>query len=167
MYVLNNQLDATGKPKPGTELKPLFIRANEGDCLNITLTNRIPQAGTVLEPGDPINPVEHIAGTGQSTVAIRGADGTVHHVVPSWPAGNRASIHPSGLVKYFETSSSGSAVGYNWDTTLAPGQTRTYKYYVDSKNIGVANWPTTATCAPTGTTAPGVGWGYSRRVRRT
>jgi hypothetical protein len=139
MYVLNNQLDATGKPRPAVSLKPLFIRANEGDCLNITLTNRMPQAGTILEPGDPINPVENIAGTGQSTVAIRGADGAVHHVVPSWPAGNRASIHPSGLVKYFETSSSGSAVGYNWDTTLAPGQTQTYKYYVDSKNIGVAN----------------------------
>ena len=45
MYVLNNQLDATGKPRPGTELKPLFIRANEGDCLNVTLTNRMPAGG--------------------------------------------------------------------------------------------------------------------------
>ena len=139
MYVPNSQLDTTGKPKPGTDLKPLFIRANEGDCLNITLTNRLPAAGTTLEPGDPINPVENIAGTGLSTVAIMGADGTVRNVVPSWPAGNRASIHPSGLVRYFETSSGGSAVGYNWDTTLAPGQTYTYKYYVDTKNIGVAN----------------------------
>lgn len=139
MYVLNNQLDATGKPKPGVELKPLFIRANEGDCLNIVLTNRLPATGTVLEPGDPINPVENIAGTGLSTVAVRGADGTVRNVVPSWPVGNRASIHASGLVRYYETSSSGSAVGYNWDTTLAPGRTYTYKYYVDTKNIGVAN----------------------------
>ena len=139
MYVLNNRLDATGNPKPGTELKPLFIRANEGDCLNIVLTNRLPAAGTTLEPGDPINPVENIAGTGLSTVAVRGADGTVRNVVPSWPVGNRASIHASGLVRYYETSSSGSAVGYNFDTTLAPGQTYTYKYFVDTKNIGVAN----------------------------
>ncbi len=36
--------------------KPLFIRANEGDCLNIMLTNRLPAAGTTLASRRPDQP---------------------------------------------------------------------------------------------------------------
>jgi manganese oxidase len=139
MYVENTNLDAAGKPKPGVELKPLFIRANEGDCLNITLTNRLPLGGTKLEPGDPLNPVEKIGDTGTSAVTNL-ENGALKTVQPVWPAGNRASLHPSGLVKYYAISASGSAIGYNFDTTIAPGKSYTYKYYVDTKNIGVANF---------------------------
>jgi hypothetical protein len=139
MYVQNTNLDSTGKPKPGVVLKPLFIRANEGDCLNITLTNRLPASGTTLEPGDPLNPVEKIGDTGTSSVTNLD-NGTLKTVQPVWPAGNRASIHPSGLVRYYAISSSGSAIGYNYDTTIAPGKSYTYKYYVDTKDIGIANF---------------------------
>ena len=138
MYVEDENLDPTGKLKPGVDAKPLFIRANEDDCLQITLTNRLPAGGTTLEPGDPINPVERIGATGTSEVTNL-ENGALKSVQPVWPAGNRASIHPSGLVKQYETSSSGSAVGYNYDTTIPPGKSYTYKYYVDSRNIGVAN----------------------------
>lgn len=138
MYVESNQVDAAGNPKSGVVPKPLFIRANEGDCLNIVLTNRLPMAGTTLTGGDPINPVEKL-GTAGVTDVTNLVNGTPTLVHPEWPAGNRASIHPSGLIKYYATTSDGSAIGYNWDTTIAPGQTYTYKYYVDTKNIGVAN----------------------------
>jgi hypothetical protein len=138
MYIENNNLDLNGRPKPGVPLKPLFIRASEGDCLNITLTNRLPAAGTTLEPGDPLNPVEKIGATGTSEVFNR-ENNELQKVQPVWPAGTRASVHPSGLVKYYAISSSGSAIGYNYDTTIAPGQSYTYKYYVDTKNIGAAN----------------------------
>lgn len=137
-YVLSKDLDATGKPKAGTALKPLFIRANEGECLNITLTNRLPQAGVPVHAGDPINPVERVGAAGTSTVT-NSVGGILQTVEPSWPAGNRASMHVSGLVKYFVTHSDGAAIGYNYDSTVAPGGSISYKYYVDTKNIGVAN----------------------------
>ena len=138
MYVENNQVDANGNLKQGVVPKPLFIRANEGDCLNIVLTNRLPVAGTTLTAGDPINPVEQIGAAGVTDVTnlVNGVPQLVH---PVWPAGNRASVHPSGLIRYYVTGSDGAAIGFNYDTTIAPGQTYTYKYYVDTKNIGVAN----------------------------
>ena len=49
----------------------------------------------------------------------------------------RVRVRPRGAG--LEISSSGGAIGYNWDTTIAPGRSYTYKYYVDTKNIGVAN----------------------------
>ncbi len=137
-YVLDQELDSAGRPKAGSKLKPLFIRAVEGECLNLVLTNRLPQAGISLGEGDPVNPVERIGSLGTSHVTNL-VDGRPRTVTPAWPAGNRASIHPSGLVRYYVTAGDGSAVGYNFDSTAAPGQRYTYKYLVDSKNIGVAN----------------------------
>jgi hypothetical protein len=137
-YVLDSDLDAKGKPKAGTHLKPLVIRANEGDCLNITLTNRLPATGTTVVAGDPVNPVELVAGSGTSSVT-NNVNGTVQTVQPTWPAGARASLHASGLVRYAAAGGDGSVVGYNYDSTVKPGGSITYKYYVDSRGIGVAN----------------------------
>jgi manganese oxidase len=131
-YVLNSDLNAQGRPKAGANLKPLFIRANEGDCLTINLTNRLPGSGVAVHPGDPVNPVEN---TGMSILV----GGVVKQVQAVWPAGNRASLHAAGLARYDVTKSDGSAVGYNFDSTVAPGKTRTYRYYVDTKNIGIVN----------------------------
>jgi hypothetical protein len=137
-YVLDKDLTATGKPKAGTALKPLFIRANEGDCVHIFLTNRLPATGVKVGPGDPINPVEGVGAAGTSTVT-NSVGGVLQTVKPAWPAGNRASMHVSGLVRDLVTKSDGAAVGYNWDSTVAPGATIPLHYYVDTKNIGVAN----------------------------
>jgi hypothetical protein len=137
-YVLNRDLNAAGNPKAGTALKPLFIRANEGDCVHINLTNLLPANSVGVGPGDPINPVERVGAAGTSTVT-NSVDGVLHTVRPTWPNGDRASLHMSGLVKQLVTKSDGAAVGYNWDTTIAPGQTIPLHYFVDTKNIGVAN----------------------------
>ncbi|KAB7740627.1 hypothetical protein GA707_19210 [Nostocoides sp. F2B08] len=137
-YVLDQDLDSAGRPKAGTTLRPLFIRAAENECLNLVLTNRLPERGVSLGVGDPVNPVERIGNTGTSHVANL-VDGRPERVTPTWPAGNRASIHPSGLIRYSVIAGDGSAVGYNFDSTVGPGQKYTYKYLVDSRNIGVAN----------------------------
>ena len=137
-YVLDKDLNAAGKPKAGTAVKPLFIRAAEGDCVHIHLTNRLPATGVTVGPGDPINPVEAVGTAGTSTVT-NSVNGILKTVTPSWPAGNRASMHVSGLVRDFVTKSDGAAIGYNWDSTVAPGDTIPLHYYVDTKNIGVAN----------------------------
>ena len=139
-YVLDSDLDKkTGQPLAGTTLKPLFIRANEGECLSITLTNRLPASGLTVGAGDPLNPVEQAAGVGTPSV-VNLVDGVRKTVVPTWPAGNRGSLHVAGLVKQYETTSSGAAVGYNWDTTIAPGSSYTYRYFLDTRKIGVANF---------------------------
>ncbi len=137
-YVLNRDLTLAGNPRAGNALKPLFIRASEGDCVHIRLTNRLPANSVGVGPGDPINPVERVGAAGTSTVT-NSVGGVLHTVRPTWPNGDRASMHVSGLVRNLVTKSDGSAVGYNWDTTIGPGETIPLHYYVDTKNIGVAN----------------------------
>ncbi|HJR38210.1 MAG TPA: hypothetical protein VJ819_07490, partial [Nocardioidaceae bacterium] len=138
-YVLDSELDPSGAPKAGTNLKPLFIRANEGDCLSITLTNRLPVEGISVGEGDPPNPVEKVGDEGTSTVTNLD-NGKLSSVAPVWPAGNRASLHASGLVRHEVTTSDGAAVGYNYDSTIAPGRKYTYSYYIDNGNLGVINF---------------------------
>ena len=41
-YFLEDDLDANGKLLPGKAVEPLILRANAGDCINITLTNKLP-----------------------------------------------------------------------------------------------------------------------------
>jgi hypothetical protein len=60
-------------------------------------------------------------------------------VRPIWPAGARASLHVSGLARYAVTDGDGAAVGYNYDSTVKPGASIGYTYYVDSRGIGAAN----------------------------
>ncbi|MNZ35350.1 hypothetical protein D3C78_527470 [compost metagenome] len=44
MYVRKADLDpATGKLKPGVPVEPLALRVNAGDCVNVTLENRLPE----------------------------------------------------------------------------------------------------------------------------
>jgi hypothetical protein len=138
VYVLDSDLDTTGRPKAGTATKPLFLRANEGDCLTLTLTNRLPKDGVALGDGDPLNPVERIGDSGTASVSNL-VGNTATSVVPSWPAGSRASIHPSGLVRSYAATADGASVGYNYDTTVAPGSSITSTWYLDSRAIGVVN----------------------------
>ncbi|HEY1404324.1 MAG TPA: hypothetical protein VGB05_09375, partial [Pyrinomonadaceae bacterium] len=43
LYVRSTDLDANGQLLPGTPVEPLVLRANAGDCINLTLTNRLPE----------------------------------------------------------------------------------------------------------------------------
>ncbi len=49
---------------------------------------------------------------------------------------DRASFHVAKLEK--STASSGVNVGFNSEQTVAPGGTKTYRYYVDSRKLGSA-----------------------------
>ena len=118
--------------RAGTKpLEPLVLRANEGDCIVVNLTNDVDwdffsqhgNLGTLdgdapmplepvplapLDPGEPVPPDE-------------GAP---------WFAGNRVSMHPS-LLRYDVRTSDGATVGYSLDQTAGPGQTRSYLWYAD------------------------------------
>ncbi len=95
LYVLSADEAAVRAGTKPTE--PLFLRANAGDCLQVTLTNKLPQNGLPAHPGDVPLPAD-----------------------APFPKGNRASLH-AGMVEYNPTRADGATVGYNFDQTVAPG----------------------------------------------
>ncbi|MCO8128441.1 fibronectin type III domain-containing protein, partial [Acidimicrobiia bacterium EGI L10123] len=118
-YVLTQDAAAI---RAGTKpLEPLVLRANEGDCIVVNLTNEVDwehfaehgDLGTL--DGDAPMPLEPVP------LAGGGAP---------WFAGNRVSMHPS-LLRYDVRTSDGATVGYSLDQTAGPGQTRSYLWYAD------------------------------------
>lgn len=108
------------------EQVPLVLRANAGDCLEVTLTNRINPAGAFATEhagqgaalntfgGDPTLPLEPAAGT---------------------KAGLRVSLHPQ-LLRYDVRYSDGATVGFNKDQTVGPGQSILYQWWADDVSPG-------------------------------
>lgn len=101
----------------GANPEPLVLRANEGDCLEVTLTNKLTTAfqqhrGVV--DGDAPAPTE--------TAASR---------IP----GLRVSMHPQ-LLRYDARLSDGATIGYNLDQTVAPTKSITYRWYADDVSPG-------------------------------
>lgn len=89
--------------------KPLILRANAGDCIEITLTNHLYKP--IEQDQHPQVPVES-----------------------EFPPSNRVSIHAQ-LLKYDVLGSDGATVGYNPDQTIAPGESITYRWFAD-KELG-------------------------------
>ena len=94
--------------KSGVKPKPLYLRANAGDCVRVTLRNGLPPSGLPAHTGDAPLPAD----------------------VGNWPSGNRVSIH-AGMVKSDVYMSDGTTVGYNWDQTIKPGDTKVGFWWVD------------------------------------
>jgi hypothetical protein len=102
--------------------EPLTIRANEGDCINVTLYNKLTsdwlsKHGNAGTNGDPNLPTEPPTGT---------------------KAGLRVSLHPQ-LVSYdvgTGASSDGATVGYSLDRTVAPGESMLYRWKADDVSPG-------------------------------
>jgi hypothetical protein len=110
MYVLTADEAAVRSGSKPTE--PLFIRANAGDCLKMTLTNKLPQGGLPAHTGDVPLPAD-----------------------APFPRGNRVSMH-AAMVEYNATRADGATVGYNWDQTVAPGGSITAYWYVGEALAG-------------------------------
>jgi len=52
MYVMTSDLDpVTGKLLPTAPVEPLVLRANAGDCIDVTLRNNLPADATVVDAG--------------------------------------------------------------------------------------------------------------------
>jgi len=90
---------------------PLTLRANEGDCVQINLTNELPAD----LPDDHAHPEMR---TREQDLGIE------------WDASERASLHPQRL-EYDVQGSDGATVGFNFDQTIAPGETITYRWFAD------------------------------------
>jgi len=95
--------------KSGKKPEPLFVRANAGDCVEMTLRNGLSEGGLPAHDAPSHKQFEDDE---------------------AFPTGNRVSMHPS-LVKSEVTRSDGATVGFNYDQTVAPGKSLTYRWYVD------------------------------------
>jgi manganese oxidase len=103
----------SGKRNP----EPLILRANVGDCIEITLKNQL------------IPENFHLKDNRHQYPRVK--------FTQDYPTSKRISLHPQ-LLQYNIKTSSGDTVGYNPDQTIGPGETITYHWYVD-ENVGAVN----------------------------
>ncbi|CAD5108974.1 manganese-oxidizing multicopper oxidase MnxG [Zestomonas carbonaria] len=128
LYVRKADLNpATGKLKPGVPVEPLVLRAAAGDCVNVTLENRLP----LVMPDLPTYAVMQGV-VKRDRLSAQGSTTFNNNLMrPS----SHAGIHAQ-LLAYDVTKSDGFNVGINPVQTVAPRSgssgawpTRTYKYY--------------------------------------
>ena len=125
MFVRTSDIDpATGKVVNGVPREPLVLRAKAGDCIEVTLTNKLPKDGAIDVPGFNTMPmiVEYF---------------NANQVAPSSEVG----LHPQNLY-YDVTRSNGMNVGGNPVQTVKPGFSTKYQWYAgdvtsNSTNGGV------------------------------
>ncbi len=97
----NARLRDTKRPRP------LVLRANVGDCLQVTFRNWLrPQAPSFCDPSDPVC------------------------VPENGPFTRTASMHVNGL-QYDVQRADGSRVGFNSSSLIAPGQSHVSTWYAD------------------------------------
>jgi len=102
-------LDSTGKyARPNVE--PLILRANAGDCINVTLLNRLPEKAPDLP--------------GYNTMPMIVDYFNANQVIPS----SHVGLHPQ-LVFFDVTKGDGMNVGNNPVQTAPPGGSVTYQWY--------------------------------------
>jgi len=110
MYVRSYDLDANGMLKPGVPVEPLILRANAGDCIKITVRNKLPAV------------LPHLDGMSALPMIVEHFNG--NDVEPS----SHVGLHPQ-LLASDVTRSDGQNVGFNPVQTAAPGTKQKYKWY--------------------------------------
>ncbi|WP_433720746.1 hypothetical protein ACQP2Y_36660 [Actinoplanes sp. CA-051413] len=138
MYALEADLPAlaNGTKKP----EPLVIRANAGDCLNVTFKNQLdpakmtPGCHEATEPGQ----LGFKTGVVAYPACIDQPPRNEHNVpgFQPFPVSARASIRPQFLEH--DKWSAGSNIGGNPDTTVAPGGTLVYRWKAPANMTGMA-----------------------------
>jgi hypothetical protein len=112
-------LDVTGNPtglQPNVPVEPLVIRAAAGDCIQVTLRNKLPS--TLLELD------------GWNTLPMIVDLFNANDVKPS----NYVGLHPQML--YYDVSRyDGTNVGSNASQAVAPGGSTTYQWYAGDVRV--------------------------------
>jgi hypothetical protein len=116
LFVRSTDLDAAGRLNPNVPVEPLVLRANAGDCINVTLTNSLPGWPADLD--------------GFNTLPMLVEHFNANQVMPSGEVG----LHPQ-LLHYDVTRSNGINVGFNPLQTAKSGLKQTYQWYAGSLTI--------------------------------
>lgn len=93
---------------------PLVLRCHAGEWIEVTVMNKI-EKGKVIK-SEAVPPKLPIENEMERTIS------------------SSISIH-ANLVSYDIQSSDGSCVGYNEDSTIGPGEKKTYKWFADSEGV--------------------------------
>ncbi|MDQ3802566.1 MAG: copper oxidase, partial [Acidobacteriota bacterium] len=120
LFVRDTDLDPlTGKLKANVPIEPLILRANAGDCIEVTLTNRLPGWPPDLD--------------GYNTLPMIVEKFNNNNVAPSGEVG----LHPQ-LLHFNVNKSNGVNVGNNAVQTAKPGGKVTYQWYAGDLTISDA-----------------------------
>ena len=124
VYTSDLALDGTGKPiglKPGTPVEPLVLRANAGDCIKVTLNNKLPVTMPVL-PG--YNALPAIVHKNQNL-----AGGIVSFNDNDLTPSSLVGLHPQLVAYDMRKGAGGFDTGGNSTSLVAPGQLKKYVWY--------------------------------------
>ena len=116
MYVRSADLDANGKLKPRVPVEPLILRANAGDCLEVTLRNKLP---ATLNDADGFNTLPMIVDQFNN-----------NQINPS----SHVGLHPQ-LLEVDVSRHNGVNVGNNNLSTAVPGDTVFYRWYAGALTL--------------------------------
>jgi manganese oxidase len=111
MFVRNTDLDRYGRLRSGVPREPLVLRARAGECIEVTLTNRLPSSGAIDLPG-------------YNTMPMIVENFNANQVKPSSEVG----LHPQNLFTDV-TRYNGVNVGLNPVQTIRPGYSKKYQWY--------------------------------------
>jgi len=126
IFFRSEDLDSLGKLKAGVPVEPLILRARAGECLDVTLTNRLPATATQAD----LN--------GFNTMPMIVENFNANQVKPS----SQVGLHAQNV--FFDvTRSNGVNVGFNPKQTAGPGQSVSYQWYMgdvspDDAALGIA-----------------------------
>jgi hypothetical protein len=116
---------STGKLRAGIPTEPLILRANAGDCINVTLRSKLPP-----------QPVDLVGYSGLPMIVN---DFNMNQITAS----NLMGLHPQ-LLAFDVTKSDGANVGFNTEQgtvgvdgsqVARPGQVKTYKWYAGDLKV--------------------------------
>ncbi|HEX6083581.1 MAG TPA: copper oxidase [Thermoanaerobaculia bacterium] len=118
LYVRTADLDSkTGKLKAGVPIEPLVLRANAGDCIMLTLNNKLPATPPDL--------------AGFNTLPMIVENFNNNDIKPS----SHVGLHPQLLTYFLWTGGDGMNVGNNLVQTAAPGASITYQWYAGAVDV--------------------------------
>jgi hypothetical protein len=121
LFVRSGDLDANGQLKPDAPREPLILRARAGEWILVYLTNALSNDPNSQDPALK-NPVSMNGGTG------------FNNPVGNVLAPRQVGLHPA-LLSYDITQANGINIGFNPDTTVAPGATRPFLWYAGDLSV--------------------------------
>ena len=134
LFVRDSDLDLyANKLKPGRPVEPLVLRAAAGECIQVYLTNRLPHDRGEMPDLDGYTSLSGIIprDSGTSSTPVSGSTSFNNNLIrPS----NHIGLHPQ-MVHYDVHAGDGNNIGFNTESTIAPGETKVYTWYAGTVEI--------------------------------
>lgn len=133
MYVLEEELAAI---RDGTKQpEPLILRANQGDCIEVTLRNDVDRNkmlhGHCFEAIEPGQLATDAARTWPDCIDEPPNNEVNVPGFKPFPVSARVSLNPQGV--NYHIGSDGANVGLNFNTTVAPGESILYRWFAEEE----------------------------------